>query len=988
MRTATTSDGPGLRLLTTPYGPTATQLLVDTVAAAKAGDPLAAATIVVPNNYTGVATRRALGRSRVAGAGAGVAGVNFLTLFRLGELLGGTALARRRLRPVSTAVLTAAVRRVLADEPGLFESVRQHPATERALVAAHRELGDVPAPALDRLGSRSPRAAEVVRIHRRLVEVLRSSWYDEHDLLTAATTTVRADPASVAWLGTIVVHLPQLIARPAAELVRALASARPVLVIVGLTGVSSADLTVTRSLDRLGLVEAGSLAGHGPDRIDRAIADEVVGVSDPDEEVRTVIRRVVDAMREGVPLDAMAILHGAPEPYARILHEQLAAAEIPSNGTAPRTLAESLLGRTLLDLLSLSDHDYRRADVMALLTSSPIRDGGRPIPASAWERISREAAVIQGSDWESRLHRLADDKRREAEREAETEGRDWLIERLERAARRADHLRAFVGRLMDDTGAERLGDSWRRAARNVRRLVERSLGDDRSDWPAIEVAAAEKVEAALDRLAVLDAVDDPPTAAVFRRTLEQELAASLGRVGRLGNGVLVGPPSVAVGLDMERVFVVGMAEGTFPARVRDDSLMPDRERAAVGLDLPPRSEAIHDQHRQFLAAIAGAKRAVLTWPRGDLRRSAERLPSRWLLDSASALAGTPLTASDLGSGEWPWLRTSPSHVAGLAATAFPSTSHEYDLRVLLDHDRGGGTIDDHPAVTARPSLVRGVDLVRSRRSRAFTRFDGNLASVAITSPADAGEVLSPTRLETWAVCPHQFLFRHILRVEPVEDPDAQLELSPLDRGSIVHDVLDRFVSEVLARPAAGQPEPGQPWTAADRLRLGVLAEAAFAEVERRGVMGKPVFWRRSRADIARELGNFLSADDRHRAESGARLLASELGFGVSAARSGPVTWTLSDRRTLRFRGSADRVDRLSDGGLAVLDYKTGSTFAYRKLGPADPDQRGTRLQLPIYALAARAAVGEPRAPVRAAYWFVSDRGKYEQRGYELTPEIE
>ncbi|MDH3755129.1 MAG: PD-(D/E)XK nuclease family protein, partial [Acidimicrobiia bacterium] len=48
----------------------------------------------------------------------------------------------------------------------------------------------------------------------------------------------------------------------------------------------------------------------------------------------------------------------------------------------------------------------------------------------------------------------------------------------------------------------------------------------------------------------------------------------------------------------------------------------------------------------------------------------------------------------------------------------------------------------------------------------------------------------------------------------------------------------------------------------------------------------------------------------------------------------------------------------------------------------------TRLQLPIYALAARAAVGEPRAPVRAAYWFVSDRGKYEQRGYALTPEIE
>ncbi|MBA2626244.1 MAG: hypothetical protein H0U89_11665, partial [Acidimicrobiia bacterium] len=65
------------------YGEPAMRLLDERVRVAKAGDPLAPVTVVVPSNYAAVAARRAL-----AGRPGGVANVTFLTLHRLAERLG------------------------------------------------------------------------------------------------------------------------------------------------------------------------------------------------------------------------------------------------------------------------------------------------------------------------------------------------------------------------------------------------------------------------------------------------------------------------------------------------------------------------------------------------------------------------------------------------------------------------------------------------------------------------------------------------------------------------------------------------------------------------------------------------------------------------------------------------------------------------------------------------------------------------------------
>ena len=171
------------------------------VAARKHDDPLAPVTVIVPTNYVGVAARRLLAGGslgRLTSAGEGVAGVTFLTVYRFAELLGAPRLARAAQRPVSTPVLAAAVRQVLTREPGIFARVAEHPATERALVEAYRELSECEERDLDRLAGAGARASEVVRVYRAARAHLHSGWYDERDLMEAATAVAeqRARPCS------------------------------------------------------------------------------------------------------------------------------------------------------------------------------------------------------------------------------------------------------------------------------------------------------------------------------------------------------------------------------------------------------------------------------------------------------------------------------------------------------------------------------------------------------------------------------------------------------------------------------------------------------------------------------------------------------------------------------------------------------------------------------------------------------------------------
>jgi RecB family exonuclease len=371
----------------------------------------------------------------------------------------------------------------------------------------------------------------------------------------------------------------------------------------------------------------------------------------------------------------------------------------------------------------------------------------------------------------------------------------------------------------------------------------------------------------------------------------------------------------------------------------------------------------------------------VSFPRGDLRRSSARLPSRWLLPSMRALSGEPaLAATRWESVKGSWLANSPSYAVSLTSTDTLASEQEWRTRAAVA-ERGTG-MDVGQGLHADPVVSRALEMTRARASDALTRFDGDVSGHDVPDPTAADQVLSPTALELWTGCPHAYFLQRLLRVEPVESPEELVQISPLEIGNVVHETLDRFFKQQSR--AGAVPGGAEPWTGQQRAELGEIAIAVAAEFERRGVTGHPLLWRQERARILIDLNALLDDDEQVRRVTGRQQVSSELFFGMQGVA--PVAVSLPDGRVIRFRGSADRIDRVGDANL-VVDYKTGSARKFRRLGEANPTADGTKLQLPVYAHAVSAVLGASEAEASAENCFLrKDRGK--RIRVPLTPQVE
>ena len=456
-----------------------------------------------------------------------------------------------------------------------------------------------------------------------------------------------------------------------------------------------------------------------------------------------------------------------PTPTRRLLHEHLAAADVTVHGRGVTPVSERVLPRALLRLLALPDRDFRRDEVMGVIADAPVHWQGRRAPAAIWEQLSRSTGVVAGTDWRRLADRAKAKRLAAAAERGDREGQAWRADRDEREAEACDALLGFV----DDLRArlERIdrAASWRELQDEIQRLWRDVLrGQDTARYPEQQRLAADRVSGLLGSLGGLDVVDDPPSPHAVRELLDLELDESLDRVGRTGTGVHVAPLSDAVGSDVDLVFIVGMAEGLLPTRRGDDPLLPDEARALTNGALPTTRERLARQHRQVLAALAGAPEGgrVLSFPRGDLRRGGQRVPSRWLLPTLRALTGDP------GLQATTWTRTPspdvvelPSHAAALQRCDVLASAQEWRLRAAA------AGVDTGDLVLARARETR-----RARASAEFTRFDGNLTQRR--HPARSHD-RTPDQSHSLAV-----LRRMSARVLPASSPGRQSGGDPRGAG--------------------------------------------------------------------------------------------------------------------------------------------------------------------------------------------------------------
>ena len=402
--------------------------------------------------------------------------------------------------------------------------------------------------------------------------------------------------------------------------------------------------------------------------------------------------------------------------------------------------------------------------------------------------------------------------------------------------------------------------------------------------------------------------------------------------------ILVADVVQARGVPFRAVAVMGLSEGEFPMTQAEDPLLRDSDRARLrdefGLQLEPSTSS--SEAGFFYETITRPwERLLLTRPR--------------LADN-----GAPWEPSPFWEEVRRLVRVEPQR---LTSDSVPSTGEVASWAELTQSlvTYSGNSAAWLWAEEENSSRLRQIELsarvfeIRFGQRR-DSSFDGNLSDLSGIFKDRFGQdrPWSASRLEAYRTCPFSFFVAYVLGLEPRLEAAEGLDGRQL--GNIYHRILERVfrAPSVTDSCALDQLLGALPGVAND-----VLDDAPEEEAFR-----ETAWWRQTREEIVDNVRRTLQAladlpGDFHP-------LACEVFFGGRR----PLTIARGEDQ-LRLHGLVDRVDRSANGDLRIIDYKTAgpSSFNKRTL------QEGKKLQLPIYALGARDALGLGN-PVEGFYWHV------------------
>jgi len=156
--------------------------------------------------------------------------------------------------------------------------------------------------------------------------------------------------------------------------------------------------------------------------------------------------------------------------------------------------------------------------------------------------------------------------------------------------------------------------------------------------------------------------------------------------------------------------------------------------------------------------------------------------------------------------------------------------------------------------------------------------------------------MSVSSIETWIRDPYSIYARNILELKVLDPLDA--DPGAAERGTVIHEALDRFVK----RWPAALPENAHQ----ELLKIG----AAVFDEEMTNATLRAFWWPR----FERIAQWFINNEHKQRAGGRTPLKMETSGELTFKAAGGDFT----------LKARADRIDRSSDGGLAIIDYKTGA----------------------------------------------------------------
>ena len=383
-------------------------------------------------------------------------------------------------------------------------------------------------------------------------------------------------------------------------------------------------------------------------------------------------------------------------------------------------------------------------------------------------------------------------------------------------------------------------------------------------------------------------------------------------------------------LEFDVVFLGDFVEGRFPANYQPDPLLPE---------IPYRNEEeqLHDSRFMFYRVLKSFRKVLyLLTPKRE--RAADLIPSPFLGQLKALADVQEIEIADPTQGSTSgFLSTYSNHVWTSPVPSNESFPAEIaEMRPLINHvvmvEKSRENTHDHldyeGVLTAETLSAVNRRCLESRREHIY----------------------SVTELEIYARCPFQYFINNVLKFR-VEEDETEDELSGLERGSLLHDVLFEFYNNRHNQK---------------RLPIGQCNEEAFKEAKaqlnelldsnaekkrnrrKEKLIGENnLFWETDIEKLRIALHKWLAAERTYGLPVTPRYF--EVSFGQERELKYPE---LSCREPItigdvRMTGKIDRID-IGNGTFNIVDYKTGSSTVRM------PEiLSGRSLQLPIYLQTAK-----------------------------------
>jgi hypothetical protein len=552
---------------------------------------------------------------------------------------------------------------------------------------------------------------------------------------------------------------------------------------------------------------------------------------------------------------------------------------------------------------------------------------------------SRELVVISGKDWDKPITRLRPRVSEEAEGDAWREQEAQL--NLLRSEVRA--LRASLRPLREARDYIGLARALRRILLGNFRFIDDESGEAERDRRALSAL-----------LSLLDDIERIPARAVpwpgsdealaWFATLLSEQRLFAGEEGgmRVPGVVVAGDLHTLRGVTADRVIFLSANDDAVPAQIDEDPLLTDEDREALNRltrrpELPDalsllRRNAGHEKLLFALPAASARQELCFSVLRADSEGAVKR-PSRYLLNLLAQFAGPEVFAEE-------WASKAHAPVLFLPRSPFAMLRAEGPLsrREEALHSWRDGNPPKNFASGIPWRRIVGTLSEWGTREEGASLFPG--AWTVVPRPE-----WSATELDELARCPYRYFLRYRLGLDPVEEPEEELSLTPAEAGLILHDILHKLGKDAAAGRGWGDAAPA--------------ARKAFASFKRENPTGLPGLFLLRCREIERDAAAFVEWERDRVGDPGTyRVAAVEHRFKVAEERGLPT-----------FRGRVDRVDRGPRAEAEIIDYKYRD--GKNEKAPLEWILHGLANQIPVYLSFAH-TLSPPPPDVRASLLFLKN----------------